>query len=97
MRRTEKQKAELRARFRQKQRYQVAALVPAIGGVAVLVVGDRYAEHLGFGPLALGAALLILVAAGFSWFNWRCPACRRLLGWTLSPGQCPACKLELRA
>ena len=97
MRYTEKQKTEFKARFRQTQRYQVALIVPVGGAVAVLVFGERYAAHLGLQSLLLGATFLLVVAAGFSWLSWRCPACREFLGWSLRPTQCPACNLELRS
>jgi rubrerythrin len=45
----------------------------------------------------LGVAFLVAVAAGFSWRNWRCPACRKLLGADLSPAACPHCGVALRS
>jgi hypothetical protein len=92
---TAKQRAELEARFRQTKRYQVAAAVPVAGALLLLVAAERYAADLGTGPVTLGAAFLVLVAAGFSWWNWRCPACRRFLGTRLNPDRCPGCGLPL--
>jgi len=96
MRYTEKQRAEFRARFRQTQRYQVALIVPVGGAVLVLVLGERFAADLGVLAVVLGIAFLLLVAAGFSWLNWRCPACRKHLGTSLMPDECPGCGLALR-
>ena len=78
MRYTEKQKAEFKAGFRQKQRYQVAAFVPVAGAALLLVWSSRYAEGVDLRQMWLGVAFLIAVAAGFSCWNWRCPACRTL-------------------
>jgi len=95
MRYTEKQKAEFKARFIQTRRYQMALVVPVAGPVLLLVLSERAVADLGLQPMLLGIALLLLVAAGFSWLNWRCPACRRYLGRRLSPSHCPRCGVAL--
>jgi rubrerythrin len=92
---SQKQKADFEARFRQTKRYQVAAAVPVAGAVLLVVGAERYAADLGPMPVMLGAAFLVLVAAGFSWRNWRCPACRTFLGTSLNPSRCPGCGLRL--
>jgi rubrerythrin len=92
---TERQKAGFKAKFIQTRRYQMALFVPVGGAVFLLLRSDLYAEDLGFETMVLGAAFLLLVAAGFSWLNWRCPACRKFLGRGLSPKQCPKCGVEL--
>ena len=94
---TEKQKARIKARFRQTMRYQVALLVPLGGAVILLAGADRYSVDIGLQPILLAAALLVLVAAGFSWLNWRCPACRKHLGRSLRPSRCPSCGVTLRS
>jgi rubrerythrin len=97
MRYTEKQKAEFKERFRQTQRYQAALVVPVGGAVLLFVLGQRFAADLGVQSIALAAAFLLLVAAGFSFWNWRCPACGRYLGTSLNPTRCPGCGVALRS
>ncbi len=93
---TEKQKAEFKARFTQTRRYQIALSVPLGGAVILLVLGERYVADLGLQAMLLGAGFLVLVAAGFSWLNWRCPACGKYLGRGLSPTQCPECGVAFK-
>jgi rubrerythrin len=94
---TEKKKAEFKAKFTETRRRQMALVVPVGGAVLLLVLGGRYAADIGLQPIALSAAFLVLVAAGFSWLNWRCPACGKYLGRGLSPNQCPKCGVALRS
>ncbi len=94
---TEDQKAEFKAKFTQTRRYQMALFVPVGGAVLLLVLSERYAADLGLQPIVLGTAFLVLVAAGFAWLNWRCPACRKYLGKSLSPNHCPKCGVALRS
>jgi hypothetical protein len=89
--------ALFRARFRQTRLYQAAVLVPAGGGVFLLSNARRYSADFGFAPILLAAAFLIAVAALFSWFNWRCPACRTHLGLHWNPHHCPGCGFVLRS
>ena len=92
---TQKQKARFKAKFIQTRRYQIALAVPVGGALLLLVLSERYAADLGLLPMLAGTAFLILVAAGFSWINWRCPACGKGLGKSLSPDQCPKCGVAL--
>ena len=88
---SEKQKAEFKAKFIQTRRYQIALFVPVGGAAFLLVFSQRFVAQLGLQPILLGTVFLVLVAAGFSWLNWRCPACRKHLGKGLSPNRCPNC------
>jgi len=97
MRYTEKQKAEFKVRFIEKRRYQVALLVPLAGAVFLIGFSMRHVADLDLQTLALGTAGLVLAAAAFSWLNWRCPACAKYLGKSLSPHHCPKCGVELRS
>ncbi len=97
MKYTEKQKAEFKAKFTQTRRYQMALFVPVGGAVLLLVLSERYVADLGLQTMALGIAALVLAAAGFSWLNWRCPACGKYLGKGLSPNHCPKCGVALRS
>jgi rubrerythrin len=92
---TEKQKAEFKARFTQTRRYQIALSVPVLGAVALLALSESYVADLGLQSTLLGTAFLVFVALGFSWLNWRCPACRKSLGKSLSPTRCPHCGVAL--
>ena len=97
MRYTAAQKARFKTRFIEKRRYQIAAFVPVVGGVALLILSQRHVPDLAqeAGTMILGTAGLLLAAAVFSWLNWRCPACKKFLGRGLSPSQCPRCRVEL--
>lgn len=89
------EKKALKKAFVQTRRYQVAALVPAIGALFVVGLGSRFAEDLGVQSIVFGAAFLLLGATGFTWLNWRCPGCRKHLGKNVNPDRCPSCQLEL--
>lgn len=95
---TEKQKAEFRDKFFQRRLYHVASFVPVAGAVFMLLLSERYIADLGLplGTWALGTAALVFAAAGFSWLNWRCPACEKYLGRGLSPAQCPKCGVAFK-
>ena len=92
---TQKQRAEFKAKFIQTRRYQMALSVPLGGAVLLLLLSQRYAADVGLQQMLLGIAFLVLVAAGFSWLNWRCPACGKYLGNRLSPDHCPKCGVAL--
>ncbi len=91
---TEKQKKEFKEKFIQTRRYQIALFVPLGGAVLLLATGQSAVADLGLQPMLLGVACLVLLSAGFSWLNWRCPACREYLGLDLKPSQCPKCRVE---
>lgn len=93
---TEKQKAAIKARFNQIRLYQGALIVP-LGGAALLIFNSKlFIREIGMQSFVFGIALLVVSAIGFSWFNWRCPACRKPLGGSFSPEQCPSCGVPLR-
>lgn len=87
--------AALRARFRQTRQYQVAAAVPAAGGLYLLAHARRLSVDIGLAPIVLGALSLLAVAVLFSWINWRCPACRRRLPLRWNPDPCAGCGFVL--
>jgi hypothetical protein len=91
----EKRKVAVKARFIQMRRRQVAVLVPAGGALFLLVRSRDYIGDIGVGPTVLGIAFLLAAAAGFSWANWRCPACKASLGTNFNPDRCPRCDAEL--
>lgn len=89
--------AALKARFRQTKQYQVAVVVPVGGAIFLLARARRYSVDLGYAPILLGAAFLLVVAVVFSWVNWRCPACRKHLGLRWNPPHCLGCGFVLRS
>lgn len=92
-----KQEAEFRRRFVEKQRFQVAGYVPAVGAVVLVVLAVRYVPDVSeeAGTIFFGTLGLLLASALFTWRNWRCPACGKFLGLGLSPTDCPKCGVTL--
>lgn len=90
----DQQKQDIKAGFalRRRRQFLVAGVVILAG--AAFVFGDE----LGFpGALAessfFGVAICAVV---FSLFNWRCPACSKYLGKSISHSFCPRCGIALR-
>ncbi len=94
---TGRQEARFKASYARKKQFQVALVVPVGGALFLLASSRYYVADLGLQTMALGTVGLLLAAAGFSWFNWRCPACKRYLGNNLSPRHCPKCGVALRS
>lgn len=97
MKRSPKRQAEIEARFRQTRRYQAAVVVPLAGAVVIIGAAQHLVPDIGLLPVVASAVFLLLFAAGFSWLNWRCPACRTSLGTALNPERCPNCGATLRS
>ncbi|MCL4685691.1 hypothetical protein KJ059_13185 [Myxococcota bacterium] len=93
----DKRGARLEARFIQMRRRQIAVLVPAGGALLLLGRSRDYLGEIGIGPTVFGIAFLLVIAAGFSWANWRCPACKTSLGMRLNPDRCPRCEKRFKA
>ncbi len=80
--------------FRRRRLRQQLVVVPVVLGMLALVwVRESAAdgELADKDPLALGAFAVVLASLVFSWWNWRCPACRSPLGRGTSPRRCPEC------
>jgi hypothetical protein len=89
---------QIRAEFAKRQRRQNVAIVAA--GLLVVAFAVLYARPGWLGPNAKGtifSAQVIVIAAfiGFTYQNWRCPACSRHLGGDLHRRMCGKCRARL--
>lgn len=88
------------ADFKKRRRRQLIASVPMfILLVLVLLAEDpQRADRLGLPPVVIFPAFFAYVIGmlAFSWFNWRCPSCRRYLGKGISPKFCTRCGAQLQ-
>ena len=71
-------------------------LIAVVFGASFLRAG-KPGPIAGFSVQTLGVVFFALVVGVliFSFRNWRCPACNRYLGRTMSPRFCPKCGVEL--
>jgi len=73
--------------------------VPLIATIILLVVSGESPDQmiLGMPVTVWGPAfsVLILGGMGFSLYNWRCPACHKYLGKSISPKFCAKCGTAL--
>ena len=86
--------AEFRVRFRRQLVLSAGVLV-----LVVPVIMER--ENLGQTPLRdcnwmMVWVALMFAAAGYSFWNWRCPACSRYLGRALFIRACSQCGAKLK-
>jgi hypothetical protein len=77
--------------YRARRTRQILIGIGVLVAVALLAFLAR--REAVFGPIVFGVAVLGLVA---SFFNWRCPACRRYLGRSFNPAFCPNCGTAFR-
>jgi len=80
--------------FRRRRLRQQLVVVPAVLGMVALVWVHETAaagELAEKDPFAVGAFAVVVLSLAFSWWNWRCPACRTPLGRGTSPRRCPEC------
>jgi Na+/citrate or Na+/malate symporter len=93
---TFEQQEEYQRQFALRKRRQIVLSVPLIAIIiAALAFKDR-TESAAFdlvGPLFF---ISIVGALIFSLWNWRCPACSKYLGKSLSPRFCPKCGVSLQ-
>ncbi len=88
------------AEFEKRRRRQLMVSIPAIllvvGGLVLrrtdLLDGYNIPMNI-FGPAFLGVIVLML---GFSFYNWRCPGCKKYLGREISPRFCHRCGVQFR-
>jgi Na+/citrate or Na+/malate symporter len=97
---TEDQATGFKSEFAMRRRRQMTVVVPMLAAMIALVVlaereselpNDLLAQVMFFIPVAL-----LLGGIVFSFNNWRCPACRKYLGKSLSPTFCSKCGIALR-
>src|SRR5262245_64179170 len=100
MPRTPSQQEEIQQLFALRRRRQILLAIPLIPiFIAVLVIRDQ-ADTAVFGvpSVVWGPAFLALAVGAllFSLWNWRCPACEKYLGKSISPRFCPKCGVSLQ-
>lgn len=92
---TFEQQEEYQRQFALKKRRQLILSIPLIVvifmALAVRDQGGRTGQLAGIAFLCLAVGALL-----FSLWNWRCPACSKYLGKSLSPRFCPKCGVALQ-
>jgi hypothetical protein len=93
---TEREKQGFREVFAVRRKRQLLVGLPILAifvGVLFGWIDAATARAVGIpgGALEMGVAALILAAAGFSFYNWRCPSCNGYLGRELAPRFCARC------
>jgi preprotein translocase subunit SecD len=88
----------IRAEFAKRQGRQSVAVVAAM--LLVVVFAMLYARPGWLGPnsrATIFSAQIVVIAAfiGFTYHNWRCPACNRHLGGDLHRHLCRKCRARL--
>jgi hypothetical protein len=88
----------IRSEFAKRQGRQSVAVAAAM--LLVIVFAILYARPGWLGPNRRGtiasAQIVVIVAfIGFTWHNWRCPACNRHLGGDLYRRLCDKCRARL--
>ena len=93
---------QVMAEFQQRRTWQLIAVAPIVAAIIYWIFigkdGAGPAELLGI-PVSVGIPLCIaIVCAGliFSFFIWRCPACKGYLGKAISPKFCHRCGVQLQ-
>lgn len=86
--------------FEKRRRRQLLVLIPVVVAIVAGIAAREtdVLEQLGismdtFGPAFFG---VIMVMLGYSFYNWRCPQCRKYLGRDISPRYCTKCGAQLR-
>jgi ribosomal protein S27AE len=98
MEHTEDLKAEVRRQFSTRRRRQLVAAVPLAVMAVASALADRQAGAV-FGidlqTAAPFAAIYVIGLVAFTFKNWRCPACDRSLGRSVTPRFCARCGAQL--
>ncbi len=97
---TQEQLEQFKSTFALRRRRQMIAIVPTVL-LAVLIGATDESSGTTLGGIPISYLLPVALAgiAGillFSFKNWRCPACSRYLGKTMSPSFCARCGAPLR-
>jgi len=89
---------QIRAEFAKRQGRQSVAIAAAL--LLIIIFAILSARPGWLGPNSRGtifAAQIVVIAAfgGFTYHNWRCPACNRHLGGDLHRRGCGKCRARL--
>ena len=91
---------EIKAEFAVRRRRQLLLLIPVIlmFVLAFLVGTGKLPVPIDPDSATPKIVLFLIVAAcvGYSWVNWRCPACNGYLGRGIEPKHCRNCGAALR-
>jgi hypothetical protein len=91
---------QIKEEFAVRRKRQLLLLIPVafFFGFAILVGGGFVHVPVDLNLATTKIAFFLVVAAcvGFSWWNWRCPACKGYLGRGIEPRHCRNCGVELR-
>jgi hypothetical protein len=86
--------------FQKRRRRQLLVLIPAVLAIALGIAAKNtdLLDQVGipmntFGPVFFGFIVLLV---GFSFYNWRCPSCKKYLGREISPRFCHRCGVQFR-
>ena len=93
----ETQKTEIVQLFSSRRRNQLLVAIPIVAALILLVLGEGEAAVFGIPMTIIVPAAIAVVIGGvlFSLFNWRCPACNKYLGKSISPKYCQKCGVQL--
>jgi transposase len=97
---TQEQHEQFKATFALRRRRQMIAVVPTVL-LAVLIGTADGSSGTTLGGIPMSYALPVAFAGIvgvvlFAFKSWRCPACNRTLGKTMSPSFCARCGVPLR-
>jgi len=91
---------QIKAEFAARRKRQLLLLIPVVllFGFAALVGTGKLHVPVDLNLATTKVVFFLIVAAcvGYSWFNWRCPACKGYLGRGIEPRHCRNCGVELR-
>jgi hypothetical protein len=86
---------QIKDQFRTRSKRQIAITVVLLPAIAVLALSDQTVAGIAMSSLLPGALVLVFGGVGFSFWNWRCPACGRYLGKAMHPKHCSRCGAQL--
>ena len=84
--------------FRRRFRNNVIAAVILFPFVLIFLRAMKATGETWLTPneAAVGALVVVAVAAMYAIRTWRCPGCNESLGRAVYPKRCPSCDVELR-
>lgn len=86
--------------FARRKRIQYILMVP-VALVVILALVVRANDSVTFGSLSQDTVIylllgVVLATVIYSFYNWRCPACKKYLGRGLGQSYCPSCGAKFR-